>query len=312
MICPKCNSNIPDGTPFCPVCGEDLSVNKVNDIAEKAEEAAKETVDEVIEETEAQKEESVAAVPDVQGEFKMESVPAEAQDKTNSGNGGKGSPWLFIGIAAALAVLAIVLAFLNIRKANTAKALTAEAWSVYDTAETMRANIDSEKEMIAGLDIQIADLESRIGEEDEKAASLSAYATDADTTIESLKLDLDNLTSKVDSGATDDRTLKNLIDTVNEYKIGNGASHFHMANSVIVVKAGASVKVDLTAHWGRKTTNIKWSYNRLIATIQHTGSNSWDKTTEMTITGVSKGISHIDFKNDSDDVTFSILVIVTD
>lgn len=92
--------------------------------------------------------------------------------------------------------------------------------------------------------------------------------------------------------------------------LGYADYNFHSNTGVIVLsKYGFPKKIALTAYWASGGTVDIDNSDEAVADIVF-DKDSWTKSTSLTITPRSRGVSVVDFSNSVDNSTFSVIIIV--
>ena len=127
----------------------------------------------------------------------------------------------------------------------------------------------------------------------------------------------ENLSSSVSHLTNDVKSLEKYVDYYDDIRdcarynnIGYSAYNFHCDTGVVVMSsADLYEKITLTAYWssGGSVSISNSDYD--VAGIDF-DNDSWSQSTTLTITPSSKGMSIVEFSNDVDSNTFSIIIIV--
>ena len=286
LICPKCNSDLPEDSDFCQYCGCVINAAGTQIETPKAQPIPPAPV--------------VSTAP-------PKAKPVEIQNsyfnRASEANHKKEHKPRKKANALSI-VLAIALVFSIV--ANIALCF----YHSYH-AEDIRAQLDAANATIKDIRAQLFAANATIAEKD------TAINSQATTIIQQMT-ELSNKTTTINQQKAEISNLKkkgNYFDEiVNEMRYGNAgyaAYNFFASDSVIVVsKNDTNRKFTLTANWPNGGT-VEVDYSSSAAWVSF-DNNEWYTSTKMTVHPESKGVTVVTFSNTVDSNVFKVLIVVTD
>lgn len=341
MICPNCNSQVPDGGFFCPECGMRIPQTAASVVAAAA------TAEPVSAPVATQPEVPVYSAPVYpqpetpsyaapvypQSEIPDYVPPAEPapakpkkEKKVKEKKAKEPKPAsVKSGGAAVIVVLVILLMAaigLNVWQYITnGAAVDKLEEQVSDGEKTMEKNAKT-----------IADLEQTVAADEKTIAELSAQVSSGSSAAEDLNGQISDLNAKLEDLEKDvqdrDAVIQEqsaLIDALEPYaanyeailnelvgqNVGFAANHFSTNRGAIVMSMADKTKqFYLTANWPEGGT-VSMELSSYAADVNF-DNDSWDTGTTMTVTALEPGVCVATFSNNIDDNTFKVLIIVTE
>ena len=348
MICPNCNSQLPDGGFFCPECGMRIpqtaaAVAAAAVIEQPTVVAPAAPVQQeipVYRETPVYPEPSVYPKAPVYPEApasavvippvaevsvsaekpKKEKKVKEKKVKEKKPSSGKKAGGVVLTVL--LVVLLVAALALNVwQYMSNAKTVEELQGKVDSSEKTLEENAKTIKELQATTSADkktIADLK-------EQLSSGSSAAEDLNEKIDQLTKDLtasQNDVSKRDVVIEEQAALikalepyaanyETIINELLGQKIGFAANNFCANRSAIVLSMSEKYKqFYLTANWPEGGT-VYMDTTGTAARLEY-GADSWDSGVTMTVHAQAPGVCIVTFSNSVDDSVFKVLVIVTE
>ena len=344
MICPNCNSQLPDGGFFCPECGMRIPQNAAAVAAAAATEEpvniaaapvysepmpVQPEVPSYVAPVPVQPEAPsyVAPVP-VQPEVPAYTPPAapvepakpkkEKKVKEKSASGKKGG----VVVTVILVILLAAALALNVwQYMNNGKSVE----KLEDQISANEKTLEENKTTIAKLEGDVAKGEKTIKELSDRLSSGSSETEALNAQISDLNAKLEDLQKDIldrDSVITEQSNLINalepfaqnyetILNELSGYNIGFAANHFSANRGAIVLSmSGKPKQFYLTANWP-EGGSVFMDLSSYAADVSF-DNDSWDTGTTMTVTPYEPGVCVATFSNNIDDNVFKVLIIVTE
>lgn len=146
----------------------------------------------------------------------------------------------------------------------------------------------------------------------EEIASQKSVIDSQSSEIKKLKSQADRDANTIAAQKIKVATLDSIIRAVRNSKLSSTSSHFNVDRYIICMRKNSTASLKLTANWSHGGTVSTSSSNTSVARALFAEDNWYTSTTLTIQSGFIEGVSIITFSNNVDNITFDVLVIVTD